>query len=112
MYFLARTPNQIVIVSVAVGLGLSVTSLLLGMIPDVTPGVRFGAVIGVYGSFEDLGVVIGPLMYGLVWSATSPIYIFAVSAVAQVLSAILILAIQQQNWLSRHISSIASLLHG
>jgi DHA1 family multidrug resistance protein-like MFS transporter len=97
LYFLAGTSFQVFLVSIAVGIGLSGTSLLLAMIPDVTPSTMYGTAIGIYGSFEDLGIIIGPLVYGFVWSATGPVYIFAASAIAQIMAAALVFAIEQKQ---------------
>jgi MFS family permease len=97
LYFLAGTSFQVLLVSIAVGVGLSGTSLLLAMISDVTPSTMYGTAIGIYGSFEDLGIMIGPLVYGFVWSATGPVYIFAASAIAQILAAALVFAIEQNQ---------------
>jgi DHA1 family multidrug resistance protein-like MFS transporter len=97
LYFLAGTSFQVFLVSIAVGIGLSGMSLLLAMIPDVTPSTMYGTAIGIYGSFEDLGIIIGPLVYGFVWSATGPVYIFAASAIAQIMAAALVFAIEQKQ---------------
>jgi predicted MFS family arabinose efflux permease len=49
-----------------------------------------GATIGIYGSFEDLGIIVGPLLFGFVWSAFGPVYIFAASAITQLVGAVLV----------------------
>lgn len=97
LYLFANTAYQIFLVSIAAGLGLSATSLLLAIVPDVTPKRMYGTVVGIYGSCEDLGIIMGPLVYGLVWSAIGPAYIFVASAVTQVLSAALVFAIKQKR---------------
>ncbi len=97
LYLLANTAYQIFLVSIAAGLGLSATSLLLAIVPDVTPKRMYGTVVGIYGSCEDLGIIMGPLVYGLVWSAIGPVYIFVASSVTQVLSAALVFAIKQER---------------
>ena len=96
LYFLASTSYQVLLVSIVAGVSLSGTSLLLAMIPDVTPSTMYGAAVGIYGSFEDMGIIIGPLVYGFVWSTTGPVYIFAASAVAQILAAVLVLPIKRK----------------
>jgi MFS family permease len=96
LYFSARTAYQIFLVSVAVGIGLSSTFLLLALIPTVTSGSTYGTAVGTYGSFEDLGIIIGPVMYGFVWSAYGPVYIFAVCSMAQLIGAFLLLAIKSE----------------
>jgi MFS family permease len=95
LYFLADTSYQVLAVSVAVGMGFSGTSLLLAIIPDVTPTAMQGATIGIYGSFEDLGVIVGPLLFGFVWSTIGPVYIFAAASITQLIGAVLVYRIKQ-----------------
>jgi len=94
LYFLAGTVYQVFLVSIAVGIGLSGLFLLLALVPTVASKEVYGRVIGAYGSCEDLGIVIGPIIYGLVWSTYGPIYIFAVCALTQLLGALLVLGIE------------------
>lgn len=95
LYFLADTSYEVLVVSIAVGIGFSGTSLLLAMIPDVTPIAMQGATVGIYGSFEDLGVIAGPLLVGFVWSAFGPVYIFATASITQLIGAVLVCGIKQ-----------------
>lgn len=97
LYFLVNTSFQLFLVSIAVGVGLSGTSLLLSMIPDVTPSSMCGTAVGIYGSFEDLGTILGPLVYGFIWSAYGSIFIFAASSITQLVAAGLVYAIEQNN---------------
>jgi MFS family permease len=101
LYILAYTTLQIFFVSTAVGLGLSASLLLLSLVPDVTPKRMYGTVVGIYGSCEDLGIITGPLLYGLVWSAIGPVYIFVAASITQMLAAALVLAIRRQPPSSR-----------
>jgi MFS family permease len=88
LFFLVHSQLQLVLVSLLVSVGLSASSLLLlSIIPDVTAKQQYGSVIGVYGSFEDLGLIIGPLTFGLIWSTYSPILIFAAASVTQIVGA-------------------------
>ena len=94
LYFLAKTTYEVFLVSIAVGVGLSGLFLLLAMIPTIASVGAYGRVIGAYGSSEDLGIIIGPVIYGFVWTAYGPIYIFAVCAIAQLFGAFLVLRIE------------------
>jgi MFS family permease len=96
-YFVAKTQPQLFLVSVMVSLMLAAGSLLLALIPKVTSNTIYGAAVGIYGSFEDLGFLIGPLIFGFVWSTFSPVLIFAVASLAQLVSAILVLAIKSEH---------------
>jgi DHA1 family multidrug resistance protein-like MFS transporter len=97
LYFVAKTIYQIFLVSIALGVGLSGLFVLLALIPTVAPRGTYGKVIGVYGSFEDLGIMVGPLIFGFVWSAYGPVYIFAVAALAQLLAVFLVLRIRKKS---------------
>ncbi len=93
LYFFAGTASQAFLVSIAIGISFSGTSVLLAMIPDVAPTEMVGTTVGVYGSFEDLGSIVAPLIFGFVWSSFGPIYIFAVASVAQLVGAFLVFEI-------------------
>ena len=97
LYLLANTALRVFFVSTAVGLGLSGSLMLLSLVPDVTPKRMYGTVVGIYGSCEDLGIIVGPLVYGLVWSAIGPVYIFVASSITQILAAALVFAIREQR---------------
>jgi MFS family permease len=95
LYLVANNVFQVFIVSIAAGLGLAASLLLLSLVPDVAPKRMYGTVVGIYGSCEDLGIIMGPLIYGLVWSAVGPIYIFVACSITQILAAALVFAIKQ-----------------
>jgi NNP family nitrate/nitrite transporter-like MFS transporter len=97
LYFAVGSSSQALLVTIAIGLGLAATSLLLAMIPDVTPRAMHGTAIGIYGSFEDLGVIAGPLIYGFVWSIFGPMYIFAATSITQLLAAILMYKVKEKE---------------
>jgi len=42
--------------------------------------------MGMYGSFEDFGMMLGSPLYGFVWGFYAPHYIFIVGAAVQSLS--------------------------
>ncbi|HKM75763.1 MAG TPA: MFS transporter [Candidatus Bathyarchaeia archaeon] len=97
-FLLVKTPSQLLLVSGIVSVGISASSLLLlGVIPEVTSDKFYGTAVGVYGAFEDLGGIFGPLIFGLVWTALSPVAIFAVGSVTQLIGAVLIFAIKPQR---------------
>jgi MFS family permease len=96
LYFLVNTPFQIRIVSIAIGIGFSGSSLLLAMIPDVTSSAMQGTAIGIFGSFEDLGMITS-LLFGFVWDVFGPIYIFAASSITQLVGAILVYGIGERR---------------
>ena len=94
LFFLVGTPTQLMIVSLIVSVGLSASSLLLlALIPDVASNRAYGAVVGVYGSFEDVGLILGPVVFGLIWSVYAPVLIFVAGSITQVLGAFCLLPI-------------------
>jgi MFS family permease len=97
LYFFAETSSQIFAISITVGVSLSVATLLLALIPSVAPDTMYGTVVGVYGSFEDLGVIISPIVFGFIWSAYGAVFIFAASAITQLITGFLILMISHKN---------------
>ena len=102
-FLLVKTPSQLLLASGIVSVGISASSLLLlGVIPEVTPDKFYGTAVGVYGAFEDLGGIFGPLVFGLVWTALSPVAIFAVGSLAQLVGAFLIFATKPQKNSIKH----------
>jgi MFS family permease len=45
---------------------------VVAWVSDVAPSSRQGQVIGLYGSFEDIGLMVGALLCGFVWDAYGP----------------------------------------
>jgi DHA1 family multidrug resistance protein-like MFS transporter len=98
LFFLVGTPTELMIVSLVVSVGLSASSLLLlALVPDVVSDKTYGAAVGVYGSFEDVGLILGPVVFGLVWSAYTPVWIFVVGSITQVLGALCLLPLVQNQ---------------
>lgn len=50
----------------------------VALVSDITPSSRQGQMIGLYGSCEDLGLMIGSLLCGFIWDAHSPRLAFVV----------------------------------
>jgi len=45
---------------------------ILSHISDITPPSEQGKVMGLYGTLEDIGVIIGPMLGGYVWDNIGP----------------------------------------
>jgi MFS family permease len=101
LYLIANTVFRIFLVSIVAGVGLSASLLLLSLVPGVASKRTYGTVVGIYGSCEDLGIIAGPLLYGLTWSTVGPVYIFVASSVTQVLAAVFVFAIRRQRLTNR-----------
>jgi len=96
-YPLVQTSPQLMLISIIVSVGLAASSLLLALVPEVTPRTLYGTAVGLYGSFEDLGIIVGPLLFGLVWVAYGPVFIFVASSLTQIVGALLVLAIHPRQ---------------
>lgn len=63
----------------ATGAGWLAVSLLPLALSRVRPADQ-GTAVGVFGSFEDLGLIVGPILLGLIYSSLGPWYLFPVVA--------------------------------
>lgn len=50
------------------------------MLSDIVPPGRHGLTFGVYGIAEDVGLLVGPLLGGILWDLVSPVAAFATFA--------------------------------
>lgn len=87
-FLYANTPLHLTIITVLVIFAFSSQSVSLIMLSKLADRDKLGMTMGLYGSFEDLGLIIGPLIFGIVWDALGPKYIFPVSALALLLAII------------------------
>jgi MFS family permease len=85
-YYFVETRTLTYLVSIGVSIALSVSPLMIVVLSKTSPKEHLGMSMGIFGSFEDLGAMIGPAIYGLVWASFQPGYIFIVSGVAQLIS--------------------------
>ena len=98
LFFFAKDSSQLLIASLVVSVGLAASSMLLfSLTADVASNESYGTVVGAYGSFEDAGVILGPIVFGFIWSSYSPALIFAGGAVTQLIGALLIVPIMRKR---------------
>jgi MFS family permease len=69
-------------------LGVTLLPMALAHIPTAHQGTA----VGVFGSFEDLGLILGPVLLGVVYAQWGPRELFPVVAALSLLAAILALA--------------------
>ena len=67
------------------------------MLTKLADREKLGMTMGLYGSFEDLGLIVGPLIFGVVWDVLGPKYLFPVSAVAILLAIISLSQVKIEN---------------
>jgi MFS family permease len=68
-----------------------ITPLLLAMLTDATPRGLLGTSMGFYSTFENLGIVFAPPIYGLIWNSYAPNIIFVFGAITQIIGILLLL---------------------
>ena len=83
----AATPVSLTLVAVGLTISFSSQAVSLILVSKLASRERLGMTIGV---FEDLGLMIGPLVFGYVWEVYNPSYIFLVSAGAAFLALVLL----------------------
>jgi MFS family permease len=89
-YVLAASLPQLLLSTAGVAMGYALTGpSLLAFLADITGKEERGAVMGVYGAFEDIGVMIGPLLYGFAWNNLGLTSIFYIGSTLGVLGVIL-----------------------
>jgi predicted MFS family arabinose efflux permease len=70
---------------------------ILALLPDLVTSDIYGSVMGMYGTFEDLGITIAPLLYGFVWTLYGVNAIFYACALVQLLGIGLILVMNEKR---------------
>jgi len=61
----------------SIGMSAAVPAAV-ALVSDITPSSRQGQMIGLYGSCEDLGLMVGSLLCGFIWDVHSPRLAFVV----------------------------------
>ncbi len=74
----------------ATGSGFLAVTLLPMALSRILPADQ-GTAVGVFGSFEDLGLILGPLMFGVVYAALGPKDLFLVAAAVAAMATVLAL---------------------
>lgn len=89
---LSRTPWQLALSLLLVGLQLGNTGVMLAAIRDVAPRRLLGTVIGIFAASGPIGFAVGPIVGGVLVDGfgVSLSSVFAVSAAASVVTAILV----------------------
>lgn len=76
------------------GFSLVAPSLLALLVSSV-PGKVLGASVGIYGSIENLGITIAPLMFTLIWSSWGLQYVFYICGIIQAIGIIFALTLEK-----------------
>ena len=95
---LAGSPLQLTLSLVIFMMCFSpLTPLLLAMLTDATPRGLLGTSMGIYSTFENLGIVLTPPIYSLIWTSYAPSAIFVFGALTQVLGILLLLTTRRRS---------------
>ena len=94
-FYLVETPLQLVLATTVISIFGCVSSLVLATLSKVAPRELSGMAMGMYGSFEDLGLIIGPVIYGLIWNGYEPALIFPAAAVTSLLGLVFLSRIRE-----------------
>lgn len=95
-YTVVGTIHQVMLVTACAAAGFSlITPSLLALLTSSVTSDTYGAAMGVYGASEDLGVMIGPTIFGIFWSAYGSISVFYVCAIIETVGVILGLMLRE-----------------
>jgi len=67
------------------------------MLADATPSGLLGTSMGIYSTFENLGIALTPPIYSLIWTSYAPNAIFVFGALTQILGILLLLTTRKQS---------------
>lgn len=96
-YLYASTPLHLIIITILVIFTFSSQSVSLIMLSKLADRDKLGMTMGLYGSFEDLGLIVGPIIFGGIWEGLGPKYLFPVSAMALLFAIISLSQVKIEN---------------
>jgi len=97
-YAFVKDIHQIVLVTFGAAVSFSlVNPSLLALLTRSVTLYPHGAVMGVYGACEDLGVMIAPVIYGICWSTYGPASIFYVYPIIATVGVILSIMLREKG---------------
>jgi len=97
-YMLVTSLPQMLLATIGAAVGFSLAGpALLALLIDITVPEEYGTAMGVYGVFEDIGVMTGPLLYGFVWESQGLTSIFYASATLEALGVALTLMLRRNK---------------
>ena len=77
---IALKPIHVMLLAIGLIISFSSQSLSLILLSKLASREKLGITMGLYGSFEDLGLLLGPLIYGYIWETYSPRNIYLITA--------------------------------
>ncbi len=86
---------QLTLLTIGVSATFSFGVLSIAIHSSATPKEYAGMSLGLYGTFEDLGLMLGSLIFGFSWGAFGPPSVFMITAAATGLAALLTLTLPE-----------------
>jgi predicted MFS family arabinose efflux permease len=86
----ADTPIQVMLITIGLLMSFSSQSVSLIIVSKLASREKLGATMGLYSSFEDLGLIIGPLVFGYVWEVYGARNIYLIASLAAFIAIILL----------------------
>lgn len=90
------------VISNSVG-GALFSPAAVALLSDTVPVNRQGTAMGVYGACEDIGVIAGSALGGLVWTALGPSSTFLMGTLAAVIGAIICIGLIRDKGPNKHV---------
>jgi DHA1 family multidrug resistance protein-like MFS transporter len=94
-YIFVEGPLQLTLVTLGISACFSTVSLNLAMLSKVAPREITGMAMGMYGSFEDLGLITGSLVCGFIWNSFGPSIMFIASAAISIVGLLLLMMVRE-----------------
>lgn len=88
---------QLTLLTIGVSVSFSFGVLSIAIHSGAAPRELSGMSLGLYGTFEDIGLMVGSLVFGVAWGALGPSSVFTIAAAAAALAAVLALTLPEQK---------------
>ena len=88
---------QLTLLTIGVSMSFSFSVLSIAIHSSATPKEYSGMSLGLYGTFEDFGLMMGSLIFGFSWGAFGPPSVFVITAAAMGCAALLSLSLREQK---------------
>jgi predicted MFS family arabinose efflux permease len=88
---------QLTLLAISVSATFSFGVLSIAIHSSATPKEYSGMSLGLYGTFEDFGLMMGSLIFGFSWNTFGPSSIFFITSAAVGLAALLAFGLKEQK---------------
>ncbi len=86
----AVMPIHITLITIGLMVSFSSQSVSLIMVSKLASREKLGITMGLYRSFEDIGLIVGPLVFGFMWEAYGPQNIYLIASGAAIIAIVLL----------------------